>query len=149
MISDTLKATGSLDIILKDENGNVKLQTTVPNLITTAGKTLIAERLQVASPTSGIMTHMGVGSDNTPPSTSNTNLVSTLGSRVTLGTTTRNNNIITYTATFGAGVSTGSIKEAGIFNALTAGTMLCRTVFPEINKGATDTLTINWNVTIN
>jgi hypothetical protein len=51
-------------------------------------------------------------------------------------------------ATFGAGVATGAITEAGVFNALTAGTMLCRTVFSVINKGALDTLVITWKVTV-
>jgi hypothetical protein len=51
-------------------------------------------------------------------------------------------------ATFGAGQSTGAVTEAGIFNDATAGTMLCRTVFDVINKGALDTLVITWKVAV-
>ena len=49
---------------------------------------------------------------------------------------------------FIAVVSTGAITEAGIFNALTAGTMLCRTTFPVVNKAAGDSIVITWVVTI-
>jgi len=51
--------------------------------------------------------------------------------------------------TFGAGVGTGAVTEAGIFNASSAGTMLCRTTFSVINKAAADTLGITWTVTVN
>jgi hypothetical protein len=57
-------------------------------------------------------------------------------------------NAITYTATFGAGTATGAVVEAGIFNASSGGTMLCRTVFPVINKNAGDSLAVTWVVTV-
>jgi len=49
---------------------------------------------------------------------------------------------------FGAGEGTGSITEAGIFNASSSGTLLCRTVFSVVNKGASDSMTITWTVTV-
>jgi hypothetical protein len=55
---------------------------------------------------------------------------------------------VQYVATFSAGTGTGAITEAGIFNASSAGTLLCRTVFSVINKGALDTLVITWKVTV-
>ena len=54
-----------------------------------------------------------------------------------------------YVATFPAGTGTGAITEAGILNASSSGTLLCRTVFSVINKGAADTLGITWTVTVN
>ncbi len=56
---------------------------------------------------------------------------------------------IIYVTTFGAGVSIGSLTEAGLFNALTGGTMLCRTVYATVTKGASDTVVLTWTVTIN
>jgi hypothetical protein len=53
-----------------------------------------------------------------------------------------------YSASFGAGVGTGALTEAGIFNASSAGTLLCRTVFSVINKAANDTMSITWTVTL-
>ncbi len=52
-----------------------------------------------------------------------------------------------YVATFSAGEGTGAVTEAGIFNASTSGTMLCRTVFSVVNKAAGDTLQVTWTVT--
>lgn len=146
MINEFLKATGKLTLTLKDSNNNVKQELNVPNLVVTVGKNLIADRLIGTS--SAVMSHMAVGTSNTNLAAANTDLASQLGNRVSL-TASRTNNVITYSCTFGEGVSTGALVEAGIFNASTAGTLLCRTTFPVINKEATDTLTINWNVTIN
>ena len=54
----------------------------------------------------------------------------------------------TVTVTVLAGTGTGAITEAGIFNASTNGTMLCRTVFPVVTKQAGDTIAITWKVTV-
>jgi hypothetical protein len=150
MIRDSIKATGALEITLYDSNRNVKQQVSVPNLVVSVGKNVIADRLIDAS--TAVMSHMAVGEDAgiiLPLATSNTDLGAMLDSRVVLTNVSRTNNVITYTAEFVDGVSTGAIVEAGIFNASTGGDMLCRTTFPVINKEASDFLTINWNVTIN
>ena len=55
---------------------------------------------------------------------------------------------IQYITTFPAGTGTGALTEAGIFNASSSGTMLCRVVFSVINKAAADSLLITWSVTI-
>ena len=150
MIRDSIKATGALEIKLYDINGNIKQELSVPNLLVTAGKNVIADRLIDAS--TSVMSHMAVGADNgtiLPLAASNVELGDQLDVRVALTNVTRSNNVVTYTAEFNDGVATGAITEAGIFNASTAGDMLCRTTFPVINKEASDFLTINWNVTIN
>ena len=41
-----------------------------------------------------------------------------------------------------------ALREAGIFNAASSGTMLARAVYANIDKQAGDTLTITWTVTI-
>ena len=43
---------------------------------------------------------------------------------------------------------TGAITEAGILNAGSGGTLLCRTVFSVVNKASSDSMTITWTVTI-
>ena len=45
-------------------------------------------------------------------------------------------------------IKAAAITEAGVFNANSSGTMLCRTVFAAVNKGELDTMTISWDVTI-
>ena len=117
----------------------------VDNLVVDAGLDYIASRMKDATATA--MSHMAVGSDNTAASAGQTALGSELG-RVALTSTTVTSNVVEYIATFGAGTATGAIVEAGIFNSGTTGTMLCRTVFSVVNKGAADAMTITWEVTV-
>lgn len=148
MINDCIKVTGSLEIILCDRYGNIKDKRNVNNLVVTAGKTLIASRLVNA--TDSVPSHMWVGTSSTAAAAGQTDLVAPVtGGRQALGGTSRTANVITYTATFTEGIGTGALTEAGIFNANSAGTMLCRTVFGTVTKDISDVLTINWNVTIN
>jgi hypothetical protein len=150
MVNDSIKAKGTLQLTLIDENGQIKQQDE-HNLVVNTGLAYIASRMKDTAATA--MTHMAVGTGTTAAAAADAALGTALGARVgldstTLVTTTATNDSVQYVATFGAGASTGAITEAGIFNALTAGTMLCRTVFAVINKGALDTLVITWKVTV-
>jgi hypothetical protein len=93
------------------------------------------------------MSHMAVGSGTTAAAGGNTGLGTELG-RVALTSTTVTANAVAYVATFGPGTGTGAVTEAGLFNADTAGTMLCHTVFSVVNKEAGDSMSITWQVTI-
>ena len=146
-VNEELNVTGTLKIVVKDENGDIKDEREVSNLVVTTGRNYIASRMIGTTPTT--MTHMGVGSGTTSPVLADAQLESQLGSRVTLTSSTVSANVVTYTATFAAGEGTGAVTEAGIFNAATSGVMLCRTTFDVVNKGANDTLAITWSVTVN
>ena len=146
MIQESIKIRGDLNIVLKDENGNIKEQREEKNLVVNAGLAFITSRMTDAA--DSVMSHMAVGSDSTAVAAGDTDLGSILGSREALDSTTDSAATITYVASFEAGDGTGAITEAGIFNASTAGTMLCRTVFSTVNKGANDTMTITWTITL-
>ena len=141
-----LKAVGNLDIVLRDEFGNVKDERHVKNLVVTVGREYIAARMSESTPPA-LMSHMAIGTSTTAVSASNTALLAQ-AHRKALTSTTRNSATVTYAATFNAGEGTGAITEAGVFNDGTTGTMLCRTVFAVVNKSASDSLTINWSVSI-
>lgn len=145
MLTDSVKVKGNLIILVKDESGELKEKREVDNLVVTLGKNHIANRL--TSNANVIMSHMAVGDSNTSVVVTQTGLGSELA-RVALDSTTLANATVTYTATYGAGVGTGSLTEAGIFNAASSGIMLCRTNFNAVNKAAGDTIVITWNVTI-
>lgn len=145
LIENLKGANGVLNIVLRDENGEVKEEITVPNLVVDAGLDFIASRM--VGTASSVMSHMAVGSGTTNPAAGDTTLESELG-RVALTSSTATNNAVEYVATFGAGVGTGAITEAGILNASSGGTLLCRTEFAVVNKGASDSMTITWTVTI-
>ena len=148
MFNDSIKMKGKLNIVLTDSDGKVKEQREVDNLVVTVGKNFIASRMKDATATA--MTHMEVGTSTQAAAVGDTALIAAVASsRVTLTSTTVTTNSVAYVATFPAGTGTGALTEAGLFNASSSGTMLCRTVFSVINKGAADTLGITWTVTVN
>ena len=145
MLLDTVDVNGKLTITVINEEGDEVCTREVRNLVVSAGKGYIASRM--VSNTDLVMSHMAVGTSNTAPSVGETGLVTEVG-RVVLDTTLLSNTTVTYVATFPPGTGTGALTEAAILNAGSGGTMLCRTNFNEVNKGAADTIVITWNVTI-
>lgn len=143
--NELIKATGNVDVVLTGADGQVKDTREIKNLVVTNGLGFIASRMRDA--TASVMSHMAVGSGTAAAALANAALGTELG-RVALTSTTVTGNQITFIATFPAGQGTGALTEAGIFNAGTAGTMLCRTLFSVVNKDAGDTLSITWTITI-
>ena len=149
MINENLKLSGQLNIVLKDKAGNVKDEREVKNLVVNKGLEYIASRMKDAS--KSVMSHMGLGSGTTAAAGSQTDLVTLLGSREALDSTTisgSNNEKVVYVSAFEAGDATGAVTEAGIFNAASGGDMLCRTVFSVVNKAADDTMSVTWTITL-
>lgn len=142
---DSSKVTGSVNVVVRGEDGAVKQEFTVPNLVVDAGLDFIASRIKDATATA--MSHMAIGTGTTAAAAGDTTL-ETEASRVALTSTTVTNNAVAYVASYPAGTGTGALTEAGILNAASGGTMLCRTVFSVINKGAADSMTVTWTVTI-
>lgn len=148
MLKEEVKPNGTLTLVLRDEHGNVK-ETSTHNLVVNAGLAFISSRL--IGTASAVMSHMGVGTGAVAATGADTalgtQLVRVALTSQTQVTTTVTNDSVQYVCTFAAGSGTGAITEAGIFNASSAGTMLARTVFAVINKGALDSLTITWKIT--
>ena len=132
--------SGHLAIAINDE-----VVQEVANLVVTAGKGYVASRMK--DTTQGAMSHMAIGTGSTAAAVGNTALGSE-ADRNALTSTAVSGASVTYIATFGAGEGTGAITEAGLLNASSAGTMLCRTVFAVVNKGSQDSMTITWTVTV-
>lgn len=161
--NDFLTLGGTLAIAHFNEDGKLVEDRFYSNIVVTAGKNWIAARMK----DTGIpaqMSHMAVGGNatvgsnpaKTTPVVGDTAL-SVGGSpalselaRVSLTTAggTVAGAVVTYAATFAAGTGTGSLVEAGIFNAASGPTMLCKTSFDVVNKAAGDSIAITWTVTI-
>jgi len=147
MINDSIKITGDVQIDLFDESGMVKDTRKIKNLVVTVGKTFIASRMVGVA--AAVMGWMELGTGTTAAAVGDTTLQTVISaSRVTLTSGTNTTNVVTYVASFPAGTGTGAVTEAGIFNAASAGTMLCRTVFSVVNKGAADAMSITWIITV-
>ena len=145
MINEGLKLKGDVAVVLRDKNGNVKEEHKINNLIVDTGLNFICDRMKDDETA---MTHMALGSGTTAPAAGNTALESQLGSREALDSSTVTNNQIVFISSFEAGDATGAVSEAGIFNAASGGTMLCRVTFSVVNKAADDVLSINWTITL-
>ncbi len=139
MFKDDMKMTGRLIISIND---NVVQE--IDNLVVTTGKAFVAARMIGTS--FNVMSNMAIGSGSTAAAAGDTALGSELDRQSV--TSSASGAVVTYSATFGAGNGTGAVTEAGLFNAASSGTMLCRTVFSVVNKGASDSMTISWSVTV-
>jgi hypothetical protein len=141
MINDNLALTGALTIAVNNE---VVQETN--NLVVTAGKNWVADRMADANT---VMTHMAIGTGTTAAAAGDTALGTELDrNALTTSGGTVTSNTIQYACTWAAGDGTGAVTEAGIFDASTSGDMLARTVFSVVNKGASDSMTITWTITV-
>jgi hypothetical protein len=140
-MKDQINLVGEVQIL---KNGEVVLEK--KNLIVQVGKNFLASAV-INSSTSPFV-GMAIGTGTTAASTSDTALQTEIA-RAAFTTSSVSTNVVSLSNTYAAGVGTGSISEAGIFtNATSGGTMLSHVVFSSIGKGALDTLTINWTITV-
>ena len=139
MINDDLKLTGHVSIALNDE-----VVREIPNLVVTDGKKWVADRMNNAN---AVMSHMAVGTGTNAAAAGDTTL-QTENDRNALTSTTVTDNAVAYVASWAAGDATAALTEAAIFDAASSGDCLARTVFSVVNKGANDTLTITWTITV-
>ena len=150
MLKEKIIPIGTLTVEVKDAMGNTKEVREVKNLIVNGGLAMLASRLKDASST--VPSHMAVGTGTASATGSQTALVAESArvafSNANLVTTNVTADSLQYVATFGAGVATGTLTEAGLFNAATSGTMFSRTVFAAINKTASDSVTITWKIVV-
>lgn len=139
MLNSEFKLVGHVSVAINDE-----VVQEIPNLVVTSGKNYVASRMKDTA--EDAMSHMAVGTNSTAAVAADTTQGAEIA-RVSLTSTTVTNNEIRFVGSFPAGTGTGALVEAGLFNAASNGTMLCRTVFSVVNKGASDAMTITWTIT--
>lgn len=145
--NESLKFAGRLKIVLADKDGNIKDERDVDNRIVDTGLVYILN--QMANADQPTLSEMRVGEGSTDPGADTSDLTTPIDGGVATITGINVNEgakQLTYTATFTAGVGTGAIQEAGIFNS--SSTMLCMTTFPTVNKQALDSMTISWVISV-
>jgi hypothetical protein len=141
-VEEILRIRGHVEFELRDANGELKERWELDNTVTVAGKNGLADQI-LAAPTLAKPTHMAIGT-GTPSATA-------LGAeldRNALANKTRSAAVITFTATWAAGDGTGTLTEAGVFDAASAGNMWCSTSFAAKPKAAGDTLSATWTFTV-
>lgn len=140
---DTISLAGHVQLVLRDASGAIKKIISIHNAIETAGKNAITDQL-LASPTLGKPTYIGVGT-GTPVGG---NLAAEVA-REAIDSKLRTDNVLTMVSLFEAGVGTGNLTEAGVYDADTSGNCLATISLPSVlPKGSADTLEITWTWTI-
>ena len=95
MEESALIIRGDVGIVLYDALGEVKDERSIHNLVTTAGRGFIIDRMLGTS--AGVMSHMEVGTGTTNPAAGDTALESAVsGSRTALASSTDNGTSVTY-----------------------------------------------------
>lgn len=153
-VKEILAVKGTVHLVLTGPDGKIKQEQLVENIITATGLAHMANRISgVSAPAA--MGWMAVGTGAVAAAVADALLGAevarvALSPAVSLVTTTQANDTIQYQATFGPGVGTAALTEAGVFGVVTANTgpMLNRLVFAVINKGASDSLSITWKVKV-
>lgn len=126
----------------------------ISNLITTAGKAGVASRINGAG-SEAAFTYIEVGIGTTAAAIGDTALESAItdsglarasatASRVTTDTTNDTAQlVVTFTVS-----GTKAVTESGVFNASSAGVLLCRQTFSAINVVSGDSLQITWKIDV-
>jgi hypothetical protein len=143
-MKSTLDIKTNMILTLKNKDGKIIDVRKIHNTVTSAGKAGLLDQT-LASPTLAKVGWMAVGTGS-PGGT----LLGTETSRVALTSKTRSTNVLTLQGDWGAGTATGAITEAGTFDVVTSNTvnMWMSASFSAINKGASDTLSIVWTLTV-
>ena len=149
MLNDTLKLKGRVGIVVKDKNGNVKETRNVNNLVVTDGLNFIARRMHGTS--ANVMSHIAVGTGSGQATAAGRTTLITETHREELDSgfpATPTGTSITYKASLEANDVTGALTEAGIFNASSGGDMLCRVEFGTVTLTSTDSIVIDWTISL-
>lgn len=136
---------GEFEVFLYDSESRLKAYRKVKNITVASGFRAVCDMMGLG----GIepFGFCAIGTAESAPSSGDTALGGEIA-RVQGGYSRTADTIWKNDATFGAGVGTGAIKESGLFNTSSEGTMLCRQTFAVINKGENDTLVVTWQYTL-
>jgi hypothetical protein len=141
---------GTMHAVLRKEAGGL-IAIRKDNGIVNNGFSFIANAIgnRAASGATAAMGWIAVGTGTTAFAATQTELVTELERAAATYEHTTGTKVFSFTATFAAGVATGSLTEAGVFNLATlGGTMLDRVVFSAIAKEAGDSLTQTFTFTM-
>jgi hypothetical protein len=151
-IKEKVALKGVYTFTIRDaKTGKIKRIYKYENIIPTVGRQMIANNLTNAVPTNLMrIKYAELGTGTNTPSNSDVAL-QTSSYRNAIASITNASNIAYATAFFGAAECSGTYKEAGIFcdgNASAGTGVLLSRVAINIVKTTSETLTIDWTLTI-
>lgn len=162
MTTERIDPRGALTVRLSDRNGRIVDERRYRNRIVKSGRLMVAQMFAggTAGPTPAQIGFIGVGTDGTAPADTQSGLIAQRGNRAAISERryedfvdgTGGNAVarvrVILTAVFDFGEANGSapLREAGSFNAATAGVMYNRVVFEPVTKTDAFKLTLLWDV---
>lgn len=143
---DNFKVHGAVTLVLQKADGGA-IASRYNNMVLDSGIDFLCDSFGLNA-RQGIMSHIAVGTGTTEVKATDTALDAELTRKQCTYVHTKGSTKLTVQTTFNAGEATGAITEAGVANASSAGTFFDRVVFPVINKGASDILTVTFEITL-
>jgi len=144
-IKDNFTVKTNFRGILIGSDGKIKQVVEASNLVVDAGLAYIIDQIY-SNPAQVKMSHYAVGTGSTAPVAGNTTLETEIF-RKALDLQLKTGATLTYYGVFGPEEGTGNLREGGIFNATSSGTMPARVVFALVEKTASDTFIVNHTIT--
>ena len=144
-----IRVKGQFFIRCYGPDGVLKSERSGPNVITDGGKEYLASFLNSAA--NGTSTfpvrYISVGTSTSPEAASNIAMGAALV-RQTGTASYISGSIYQVKATFPSGLAVGQVAEYGMFNTSAGGTLVSRDTESTIAVGASDTLTVTWQMTL-
>lgn len=138
--------------LIEKLNSICKVETTIiENIVPTVGRTMIANNLTDSTPDNSMLAnYIALGSGTNTPANGDTTL-QTETYRNAVASRTNASNVAYITGFFSAVETSGTYREAGIFcngtGSANTGVLLSRVAI-NVTKSASETLTIDWTLTI-
>lgn len=144
------RMTGVLSMKLIGEDGKVKDERILRNIIVDDGFDFACDALGKSAGRPPVMEYIAIGDSATTETVSDATLGNELDRKLSTYAHTSGigSKVYTHTVTFDPGEGTGSVVESGMFNDAVAGDMFNRRTFGIITKGASDSLQVTWQFTL-
>lgn len=148
------KVVGICTITIRDaKTGRIKSKDIIKNTFCDAGRNSIADHLRgTTSNNKGIITYCAVGTDSTAPTAADTGLGTELFRKLVSVRSWNSAKIATFQTFFTTSEANGTLRECGLFGDDASSTPGSGTLFSKLainrTKSSSDTLTLNWDITI-
>ena len=147
MQKDNFSVHGAVTLVLQRKDGAC-IASRHNNMVLDGGIDFLCNAFGAGSTRPNVMDHIAVGTGTAATAAGDTELVSELLRKAASYSHSAGTAKLTVQTTINAGEATGAITEAGICNASSGGTFFDRVTFPAINKGASDVLTVTFEITL-
>lgn len=147
MQKENFSVHGAVTLVLQRKDGEC-IASRHNNMVLNGGIDFLCNAFGAGSARPNAMSHIAVGTGTTAVAAGDTKLVSELLRKEASYSHSVGTTKLTVQTTFNAGEATGAITEAGICNASSGGIFFDRVTFPVINKGASDVLTVTFEITL-